>query len=109
MEILIKENLLDLIENNPPSERKEKFKNRDRQARAIMNFDIEDSEKIHIKYEATGKATWNKLKSVHERSYLSSKLFLRRKIYATKMSENGNMNEHIAQMLGLIDKLKAGR
>ncbi|GBN06771.1 Retrovirus-related Pol polyprotein from transposon TNT 1-94 [Araneus ventricosus] len=105
--ILIKEDLFHLIEDDTPSQPDEKYIKKDRQARAIINLCIEDSEIIHIKYETTAKATWNKLKTIHERSNLSSKLFLLRKLYATKMSEDGNMNEHIAQMLELIDKLKA--
>ncbi|GBN19276.1 Copia protein [Araneus ventricosus] len=105
--ILIKEDLLHLIEDDTPSQPDEKYIKKDRQARAIINLCIEDSQIIHIKYETTAKATWNKLKTIHERSNLSSKLFLLRKLYATKMSEDGNMNEHIAQMLELIDKLKA--
>ncbi|GBM97221.1 Retrovirus-related Pol polyprotein from transposon TNT 1-94 [Araneus ventricosus] len=105
--ILIKEDLFHLIEDDTPSQPDEKYIKKDRQARAIINLCIEDSQIIHIKYETTAKATWNKLKAIHERSNLSSKLFLLRKLYATKMSEDGNMNEHIAQMLELIDKLKA--
>ncbi|GBN76739.1 Retrovirus-related Pol polyprotein from transposon TNT 1-94 [Araneus ventricosus] len=105
--ILIKEDLFHLIEDDTPSQPDEKYIKKDRQARAIINLCIEDSQIIHIKYETTAKATWNKLKTIHERSNLSSKLFLLRKLYATKMSEDGNMNEHIAQMLELIDKLKA--
>ncbi|GBN13868.1 hypothetical protein AVEN_129991-1 [Araneus ventricosus] len=105
--ILIKEDLFHLIEDDMPSQPDEKYIKKDRQARAIINLCIEDSQIIHIKYETTAKATWNKLKAIHERSNLSSKLFLLRKLYATKMSEDDNMNEHIAQMLELIDKLKA--
>ncbi|GBO07412.1 Retrovirus-related Pol polyprotein from transposon TNT 1-94 [Araneus ventricosus] len=105
--ILIKEDLFHLIEDDTPSQPDERYIKKDRQARAIINLCIEDSQIIHIKYETTAKATWNKLKTIHERSNLSSKLFLLRKLYATKMSEDGNMNEHIAQMLELIDKLKA--
>ncbi|GBM35607.1 Retrovirus-related Pol polyprotein from transposon TNT 1-94 [Araneus ventricosus] len=105
--ILIKEDLFHLIEDDTPSQPDEKYIKKDRQARAIINLCIEDSQIIHIKYETTAKATWNKLKAIHERSNLSSKLFLLRKLYATKLSEDGNMNEHIAQMLELIDKLKA--
>ncbi|GBN42341.1 Retrovirus-related Pol polyprotein from transposon TNT 1-94 [Araneus ventricosus] len=104
--ILIKEDLFHLIEDDTPSQPDEKYIKKDRQARAIINLCIEDSQIIHIKYETTAKATWNKLKTIHERSNLSSKLFLLRKLYATKMSEDGNMNEHIAQTLELIDKLK---
>ncbi|GBN12713.1 Retrovirus-related Pol polyprotein from transposon TNT 1-94 [Araneus ventricosus] len=105
--ILIKEDLFHLIEDDTPSQPDEKYIKKDRQARAIINLCIEDSQIIHIKYETTAKATWNNLKTIHERSNLSSKLFLLRKLYATKMSEDGNMNEHISQMLELIDKLKA--
>lgn len=55
----------------------------------------------------TAKDTWNKLKSIHERSNLSSKLFLLRKLYSAKMPEDGNMIHHINYMLELVDKLKA--
>ncbi|GFT80616.1 retrovirus-related Pol polyprotein from transposon TNT 1-94 [Nephila pilipes] len=95
------------LQNDSPSEPKEIFKKRDRQARVIIKLNIENLQIIHIKCKATVKATPNKLKSIHERSILSRKLFLPRKLYATRMSEVGNMNEHIPQMLQLIHKLKA--
>lgn len=105
--LLIKEDLYDVIENNPPDPLTEKWNKRDRQCRALINLFIEDNQIIHIKYESTAKATWNKLKQVHKRSNLSSKLFLLRKLYSLKLEEHGNMQAHINKLLELVDKLKA--
>ena len=47
------------------------------------------------------------LKNVHERSTLSSKLFLLRKLHSLKLPENGDMNEHITKIYQIKDKLVA--
>ncbi|WP_331035945.1 retrotransposon gag domain-containing protein [Lactovum miscens] len=105
--LLIKEDMYDVIETNPPDPLTEKWKKSDRQCRALINLYIEDNQIIHVKNETTAKATWDKLKNIHERANLSSKLFLLRKLYSLKLQENGDMQKHINNLLELIDKLKA--
>lgn len=53
--------------------------------------------------------SWNVLKTIRERAILCSKLYLLRKLFGTKHSENGNLIKHIIYFLELIDKLSAIR
>lgn len=89
--LLIKEDLFDVIEEEPPRPVDVRWDKRDRQCRALINLYIEDNQIIHVKYETSAKATWVKLKEIHERSNLSSKLYLLRKLYSLKLTEDGDM------------------
>lgn len=51
------------------------------------------------------KVIWHELIVIHERTNLSSELSSLQKLYAAKMPEHGDMNENIAQMIVLVDKL----
>lgn len=51
------------------------------------------------------KVIWHELIVIHERTKLSSELSSLQKLYATKMPQDGDMNENIAQMLVLVDKI----
>ena len=84
-----------------------KKKKKDKKARAIINLSIEGNQIVHVRHKTTAKETWNALKSVHERVNLSSKLFLLRKLYSTKLEEGGDLNKHIVNILELVDKLKS--
>lgn len=53
--------------------------------------------------------TWNALKIIHEKTNLSSKLYLLRKLYSTKLAKGGNMVNHITKILEITDKLSAIR
>lgn len=51
------------------------------------------------------KVIWDNLKVIHEWTNLSIERSLLQKLYATKMSEDGDMDGTIAQMLESVDKL----
>ena len=105
--LLIKEELLEIVTDEIPEQITNDWNKKDRRARALINLSIEDSQIINVKNETTAKATWDTLKRIHERSNLSSKLFLLRKLYGTKLNEGGDLNVHITKLLELIDKLKS--
>lgn len=105
--ILMRDGLDDIVNNPPPTVPDEAFLKKDKQARAIINLSIDDSQIGYIRNETTSYSTWQKLKSIHERSNLSSKLYLLRKLYSMKMPEHGNMISHITHMIDLVEKLKA--
>lgn len=105
--LLMRDGLDDILEAPPPDQPDVAYLKRDKQARAIINLCIDDSQIIHIRNESTAAGTWQKLKSIHERANLSSKLYLLRKLYSVKMQENGNMTEHINNMLEIVEKLNS--
>ena len=85
---LQKEDLYSVIIDDPPDPLTSEFKNKDRKARAIINLLIEDQEIIHVKNLQTSRECWNALKCVHERTSLSSKIYLLWKLYSIKLNED---------------------
>lgn len=74
------------------------YTNKNINAPAIINLLAEGDQVIHIKHLKTARETWTALENIHERSNLSSKLFLLRKLYSSKLSDAGSMNEHIGNI-----------
>lgn len=103
MEMILKENLLDFIFKCCSTVPNDAFLKPDRKAQAPRNLCIDNSKILHIQYDINDRHTWNKL---DERANLSCKLFLQRKLYASKISEDGNVFQHIPRMLELVEKLK---
>ena len=68
---------------------------------------MEDSQLIHIRQATTTRQAWDSLKNYYEKSTLTSKIFLLKRICTLKLIDGGNMEEHINTMLNLINKLKA--
>lgn len=50
------------------------------------------------------RETWKPLKTIYERTNCSNILYLLRKLYGAKLSENGNLIKHITHILEIIDK-----
>ena len=49
---------------------------------------------------------WKQLKKVHERSNLSSKMYLRKKLYKMRLQDDQNMQEYISAILRLVEQLR---
>ncbi|XP_071037145.1 copia protein [Parasteatoda tepidariorum] len=105
--ILIKEELYEIVTDTPPNPITADWSKKDKKARALINLCIDDNQIVHVREKETAKETWDTLKLIHERSNLSSKLFLLRKLYNTKLEERGNMITHITKILEIVNKLKA--
>lgn len=75
--------------------------------KTLINLFTEDSQIIHVKNQIRARVTWNTLKNIDERSNLSKKLYLLRKLYNAKLNEKGNMNSPIKKMLEIVEILKA--
>jgi hypothetical protein len=103
--LLIKEDLWDVVDKDPPADVTSEWQTKDRKARASIGLLIEDSQLHLIRKETTAKSTWNALKRYHEKSTLSNKVSLLKKLCAQKLSESGNMEIHLALMEDLIDQL----
>ena len=78
--LLIKEELLEIVMDEILEQITNEWNKKDRHARALINLSIENSQIINAKNETTAKVTWTALKRMHERSNLSSKLFLLQKL-----------------------------
>lgn len=107
--LLIKEELWDQVKTTVPTEAAaaSAWKKKDDKARATICLLVEDSQLMHIRKATTAKEAWDSLKEYHEKSTLTSKVYLLRQICNLKLSETGNMEQHIATMQELVDKLTA--
>lgn len=71
----------------------------------IIGLLVEVSQLIHIRKSTAAKEAWQSLKNYHEKSMLTSSIYLLRQICKLKLSETENMEEHVMTMQDLIDKL----
>ncbi|KAK2578972.1 hypothetical protein KPH14_002452 [Odynerus spinipes] len=105
--LLIKEDLWDIVQKPKPENANDAWNKLDGKARATMGLMIEDNQLQHIKREVTAKGMWDALRKYHEKSTLTSKVFLLKRLCSLKLSETGDMEEHINNLLNLVDKLTA--
>lgn len=110
MEALLDEKgLWDSIdEGEPPKEEKARheWEKMDRKAKAIIRLMVDNSQINIIRSVTTAKATWDALKSYHEKVSLNNKSAMLRQLINTKLSENGNMELHINTIMELAERLK---
>lgn len=107
--LLIKDDLWTQVSTEKPTDATAAaaWQKRDDKARATIGLLVEDSQLIHIRKATTAKQVWESLKNYHEKSTLTSKVYLLRQICNLKLSETGNMEDHITLMQDLVDKLTA--
>ena len=105
--LLIKEDLWTVINDDVPTTLTDAWTKKDNQARATICLLVEDNQIENIREQKTAKDIWNKLKTIHERDNLTSKLYLLRKLYSIKYKEGTPMQEHITKILEIVSKLRA--
>ena len=101
----MKKDLCDTISKPTPNPVTNKRIIRDQKARATIGLLLEDNELHLVKKQTTAKDTWMALKGYHEKSTLSTKVSLLRKLFALKLSETGNMEQHLQQIEDRINQL----
>lgn len=106
--LLLKEELWNVVNDEAPAQPvPESWTLRDGKARATIGLLIEDSQIIHIRNAQTAREAWNNLKQYHEKSTLTNKVFLLKRLCRMNMPENGNMEEHVRNLMEIIDQLTA--
>jgi hypothetical protein len=103
--LLIKEDLWDTVSKENPDPITESWQSKDGKARATMGLLVEDYQLHLIRNQTTAKGSWDELKKYHQKATLSSKVNLLRKLCALKLTEHGDMQNHLAEMENLIDQL----
>lgn len=66
---------------------------------------VDDSQLCHIRALQTAKQACNALKNHHEKSTLSNKVTLMRRICSTKLDEGGDIEQHLAVLSNLFQRL----
>ena len=97
----MKEDLRDTISKPTPNPVTDKLITRDQEARATIGLLLEDNQLHLVRKQTTAKDTWMVLKGYHEKSTNVSLL----KLFALKLSETGNIEQHLQQIEDRIDKL----
>lgn len=88
------------------AERKEaEFYEKDEAALALIALCVEDTQLVHFRNQTTAKAAWAALKTYYERNTLGNKIRIMRQITDLKLAENGNMEQHLAKLTDLFQKL----
>lgn len=104
--LLIKEELWTVIEDEAPTGNDLPAWNRkDGKARAHIGLFIEDNQIIHVKSKTTAKLMWTALMEYHQKSTLSSKVRLLRRLCRMLLPEGGNMQLHLNAMDECMDEL----
>lgn len=94
---LLNEDLWEIIsEEKPVPVSRERLK-RDDKAKAATGLLVKDSQVVHKQNVKTAKKVRENLTKYYEKSTLTSKVFLLKKLCS--LAENGNIEEHLTSML----------
>ena len=110
--LLIKEGLWDVVNKAKPTFAAEnvaaelEWEKGNNQAKALIGLLVEDGQLVHIRRASSARDAWLALKTYHEKSTLSHKVHLMRKICNLKLEEGADVQNHINQMTELFDKLR---
>lgn len=105
--LLIKEGPWDVINKAAPEQPDTTWQTKDAQARATIGFLIEGNHLIHIRNKTTAAATWKALQDYHQKVSLSNKVMSLKSLCSTKLTENGNIEEHIIGISIIKERLEA--
>lgn len=85
--LLLKDDLSNIFIIPKPDPVMIEWNKQNAKTKAILNLTVDDNQIIQIKHLENDKDIWEALKAVLQRSGLSSKLFLLRKLYSKKYAK----------------------
>lgn len=103
---LVKEELFSVVVEDKPGTPTADWTLKDGKARAMIGLAVEDTQLVHIIRKTTAKEMWDSLKKIHEESSLSSTLHVLRKLCSMRLSEEGNLLDHLNDMTALHNQLE---
>lgn len=80
---------------------------RDQEALATIVLTVSDSQLSHISASVNARRAWYALQQAHERSGLTSKIFLKQKLFTKKKEPTEKVQTHINEMTVIRDRLIA--
>ena len=86
-----------IVQGDTPDPVPDFWQRKDEKAQCTISLTVEDNDNqlVHICNCTSAKGMWKKLQKVHERSNLSSKMYLRKKLYKMRLQDDQNMQEYI--------------
>src|SRR6218665_825868 len=104
--LLIREDTWTVVQGDTPDPVPDDWQRIDEKAQCTISLTVEDNQLIHICNCTSAEDMWKQLKKVHERSNLSSKMYLRKKLYKMRLQDDQNMQEYISAVLRLVEQLR---
>src|SRR6218665_1685159 len=96
--LLIKEDLWETVTKEIPDPVTAEWQTKDAKARAIIGLQVADNQLHLIRKQKTAKGSWQTLKKYHEKATLTSKVNLLKRLCGLKLTEHGDMENHLAEM-----------
>lgn len=85
--LLIKEDLWDIVINEKPENVDATWMSKDGKARATIGLLVDDSQLVHLRKLKTARDYWETLMKTHEKSTLSNKVMLLKKLCRMQLKE----------------------
>src|SRR6218665_2420439 len=104
--LLIREDTWKVVQGDTPDPVPDDWQRKDEKAQCTIPLTVEDNQLVQICNCTSAKDMWKQLKKVHERSNLSSKMYLRKKLYKMRLQDDQNMQEYISVVLRLVTQLR---
>lgn len=77
----------------------------DKRARATIGLCVEENQFSIVKKADSAKEFWEKLREYHEKTTVTSRVSLLKKLCNLNLGENGDMDRHLMQVDELFDRL----
>src|SRR6218665_2565898 len=104
--LLISEDTWTVVQGDTPDPVPDDWQRKDEKSQCTISLTVEDYQVVHICNCTSAKDMWKQLQKVHERSNLSSKMYLRKKLYKMRLQDDQNMQEYICAVLRLVEQLR---
>src|SRR6218665_630909 len=104
--LLIREDTWTVVQGVTPGPVPDDWQRKDEKAQCTISLTVEDNQLVHICNCTSANGMWKQLQKVHERSNLSSKMYLRKKLYKMRLQDDQNMQEYISAVLRLVEQLR---
>src|SRR6218665_1191566 len=104
--LLIREDTWTVVQGDTPDLVPDDWQRKDENAQCTISLTVEDNQLVHICNCTRAKEMWKQLQKVHERSNLSSKMYLRKKLYKMRLQDDQNMQKYISAVLRLVEQLR---
>ena len=103
--LLVRENLWKHIAGDAPEPLTQAWMEGDSKARATIALLVDDSQHPLIRNCLTAKNTWNELKNLHQKTTMSTKVSLLKKLCKAEYTNDGDMEDHLFRMEELFSSL----
>ncbi|XP_062704367.1 uncharacterized protein LOC134286721 [Aedes albopictus] len=103
--LLTREELWYVVVGAKPEPVTEQWKKDDSKARATMGLCIEDNQFGLVKTANSASDFWNQLKAYHEKSTVTSRVSLLKKLCSLNLAEGGDVEGHLVVLEDLFDRL----